>query len=143
MSFIALHRWEGTVLSVEENSFTCLLKDLMHPESSDEVASLPIQDVQDEDLSLLAVGAVFYYEEGYFDNPEGGLVTLIVGLLFLIVFETNQMDKVIPVYLMGFGLTQIIYNFVNPKERPHSSRNYNKILMTFFIFELIIYLLIR
>ena len=56
-----LQDWEGIVESVGNEFFTARLRDLTNNEVyPSETAELPIEDISDDDLQLLRVGAVFY-----------------------------------------------------------------------------------
>ena len=69
-SFQALQKWEGSVLSVGKESFAARLVDLSQPRT-DEEAEFAIEEVPPSDRSLVAPGAVFYWQIGYFDAPGG------------------------------------------------------------------------
>ena len=68
--FIALQRWEGTVLKVDGDTFWARLVDL-RTQTADEEAELFVEDVSDSDRSLLREGAVFYWSIGYRDHVTG------------------------------------------------------------------------
>ena len=60
-----LQDWEGVVETVEGEIFTARLRDLTSNEPyPSETAELPIEDISDDDLELLRVGAVFYLTVG-------------------------------------------------------------------------------
>lgn len=62
-SFKVLRKWEGKVLSVGADSFVARLADLSGEESAEE-AEFPVDEISDEDLKLMGVGAVFYWSIG-------------------------------------------------------------------------------
>ena len=69
-----LQRWEGIVEAVDEGDkiFTARLYDLTIDEPyPSEIAELLIDDVSDDDQSLLQVGAVFYLTVGYSVRVSG------------------------------------------------------------------------
>lgn len=68
--FIALQRWEGTVLKIEGDTFWARLVDL-RTQTADEEAELFVEDVSDSDRGLLREGAVFYWSIGYRDHVTG------------------------------------------------------------------------
>lgn len=68
--FVPLQKWEGTVLQVLEDSFFARLVDLTN-DDVDEEAEFPMEEVSDADRSLIAPGAVFYWNIGYIDNISG------------------------------------------------------------------------
>lgn len=69
-----LKRWEGVVETVDETDgvFTARLYDLTNDEPyPSEIAELLIDDVSDDDRSLLQAGAVFYLTVGYSERVSG------------------------------------------------------------------------
>jgi len=68
--FVPLQKWEGTVLQVLQDSFFARLVDLTNG-GVDEEAEFPVEEVSDADRSLIAPGAVFYWNIGYIDNISG------------------------------------------------------------------------
>lgn len=69
-TFIALQRWEGTVLESSEETFIARLHDLSS-DGPDEEVELLIEDVPDEDRPLVEPGAVFYWSIGHLIKPSG------------------------------------------------------------------------
>jgi hypothetical protein len=63
--FIVLQRWEGTVSSQDDGTFTAVLRDLTDPTQPDEEVNLPFTEVADDDRMLACPGAVFYWAIGY------------------------------------------------------------------------------
>jgi hypothetical protein len=68
--FVPLQKWEGIVLQVFEDSFFAQLVDLTSG-GVDEEAEFPVEEVSDADRSLIAPGAVFYWNIGYIDDISG------------------------------------------------------------------------
>ena len=69
-----LKRWEGVVETVDEDDgvFTARLYDLETDESyPSDMAELLIDDISDDDRSLLQAGAVFYLTVGYSERASG------------------------------------------------------------------------
>ncbi|MCH8028524.1 MAG: hypothetical protein IH874_01145 [Candidatus Dadabacteria bacterium] len=69
-TFISLQKWEGTVLSVKKDYFEARLVDFTG-NGPDEIAEFSINEVSADDLELLHLGAVFYWNIGY-HNIKGG-----------------------------------------------------------------------
>ncbi|MBI1894643.1 MAG: hypothetical protein HYS14_11080 [Candidatus Rokubacteria bacterium] len=70
--FIVLQKWEGTVISIEKDEFTAVVRDLTNPRHPEEQVTLLLGDVADGDRQLLAPGAIFYWAMGYKVNLFGG-----------------------------------------------------------------------
>lgn len=68
--FMALQRWEGVVIECREETFLARLTDLT-AEGTEEEVELLLADVPDEDRSLIAAGAVFYWAIGYRYEASG------------------------------------------------------------------------
>jgi hypothetical protein len=62
--FVALQRWEGIVTECRTETFLARLSDLTADGVEEEI-ELPLSDIAEEDLSLVALGAVFYWSIGY------------------------------------------------------------------------------
>ncbi len=56
--------WIGYVTEIREDSFTARLTDTSN-DTTDEIADFDLQDVSKDDLSLLTLGATFYWSVGY------------------------------------------------------------------------------
>lgn len=69
-TFIALQRWEGTVIECTEETFFARLHDLSS-DGPDEEVELLMGDVPDEDRPLVEPGAVFYWSIGHLIKPSG------------------------------------------------------------------------
>jgi hypothetical protein len=69
-AFLALQRWEGVVTECRNDTFIARLTDLTAEGPAEEV-ELSISDVSPEDLSLVELGAVFYWSIGYRDDASG------------------------------------------------------------------------
>ena len=66
ITFYALQEWEGYVVEIGDEVFTCRLVDLTAGEPSEtEQVDLPISDLTDEDRGRLREGRVFRWSIGY------------------------------------------------------------------------------
>lgn len=63
-SFISLNKWEGIVTDISKEKFTALLLDLKEG-GAQEMMEFLKEELSDEDLPLLRIGAVFYWNIGY------------------------------------------------------------------------------
>lgn len=64
--FLTSQKWEGTVISVGEETFFARLRDLTDRVTKDEdEAELPTRDVSPDDMELFKTGAQFYFSVGY------------------------------------------------------------------------------
>ncbi len=68
--FLASRKWEGAVISIEDETFHARLVD-MSEQAEDEEAEFPISDVSDDDRALLQEGANFYFSVGYLVSESG------------------------------------------------------------------------
>jgi hypothetical protein len=68
--FISLQAWEGVVLEVMSDSFMARLVDLTN-RGADEEAELPMNEISDDDKTLVRPGAIFYWDIGYHTNYSG------------------------------------------------------------------------
>ncbi len=69
-TFISLQKWEGTVIELDKNTIVAKLVDLTHNEH-DEIAKLPMEDVQKDEQQLVKPGAVFFLNIGYMISKSG------------------------------------------------------------------------
>ena len=70
-AFRLLQQWEGTVTELAEEEFTAELRDLTDPANYREEATFDLDEVSPDDLSLLALGAVFRWSIGYRTSAAG------------------------------------------------------------------------
>ena len=71
-SFNPLQEWEGYVTSVDDSSFTAELLDITNPSvDTREEAQFPKEELSDQDLRQLKVGAVFRWSIGYVRSQSG------------------------------------------------------------------------
>jgi hypothetical protein len=70
-TFVTLQTWEGEVREIRDEEFDAILRDLTDPAKQDEVVTLPIDDVSNDDRALLLPGAVFYWSIGYSTDEYG------------------------------------------------------------------------
>jgi hypothetical protein len=68
--FNVLQQWEGTVLDTSDREFSASLRDLT-AQLPEEVATFDVAEVSEDDRSLLAPGAVFYWALGYETSATG------------------------------------------------------------------------
>ena len=68
--FDVRQKWEGYVLEVGEDSFLARLIPLKGDETELE-AEIVLEEIDLEDRDLLEAGAVFYWNIGYLDRPDG------------------------------------------------------------------------
>lgn len=66
---ILLQLWEGTVLGLENDEFTAVLRDKTDEDRPDEEVVLGTDEIDPEDLKLLRLGAVFYWSVRYEQGP--------------------------------------------------------------------------
>ena len=64
-TFISLQEWEGVVEEVGEDSFDARLVDRTQDSPDEVLEDFPLDDISEEDRSLVAPGAVFYWCIGY------------------------------------------------------------------------------
>lgn len=69
-NFISLQKWRGTVLKVYQDCFLSRLVDIQQ-DVPDEEAEIYLDEISDEDLSLIEPGSVFYWSIGYHIDPSG------------------------------------------------------------------------
>lgn len=69
-SFTSLQKWKGYVTSFNEEIIFAQLTNLTNT-SSAEFAEIPVEEISNEDKDLLSIGAVFYWNIGYYDNETG------------------------------------------------------------------------
>lgn len=62
--FQVLQKWEGTVEEIDGETIHVSLKDLSH-KGVDEEAFLDFNDISQDDLPLVKLGAMFYWSLGY------------------------------------------------------------------------------
>lgn len=68
--FNCIQKWEGIVLSIENNSIYTRLYDISN-RGFEEEAEIPIEEISDDDHELIAEGAVFYWSLGYLKKKNG------------------------------------------------------------------------
>lgn len=68
-----LQQWEGIVTAVAVDAFFADLQDVGDSSQPLEVVEIPIEEVPEDDRSLLVEGAVFYWSIGYETSPGGTL----------------------------------------------------------------------
>jgi len=66
---VLLQVWEGTVVKVDKDEFTAILRDKTEESHPDEEVVLSTEELALEDLELLRLGAVFYWSIRYEQEP--------------------------------------------------------------------------
>lgn len=69
--FIALQKWEGTVIELENGIIRAEIRDLMRREQAIEEITFSFEDISQSERSLVLAGAVFYWTIGYVDTATG------------------------------------------------------------------------
>lgn len=71
-SFAAVQEWEGVVTEIRSDLFLAELVDITaQAREANELAEIPIEDIQEQDQELLAVGAIFRWVIGYHRTANG------------------------------------------------------------------------
>ncbi|MBU1170506.1 MAG: hypothetical protein KKD44_13165 [Proteobacteria bacterium] len=70
--FQLLQLWEGRITQINNEDFSAIIVDKTHPEFNDELVTIDIEEITPAELSLLQIGAVFYWSIGYADYPGRG-----------------------------------------------------------------------
>jgi hypothetical protein len=60
-----LQKWEGAVSSVTGDEITAIVRDLTNRSYPDEEVTFSLDEVPESDRSLIAPGAIFYWNLGY------------------------------------------------------------------------------
>jgi len=68
--FNCIQKWEGIILSIENNSIYTRLYDISN-RGFEEEAEIPIDEISDDDHELISEGAVFYWSLGYLKKKNG------------------------------------------------------------------------
>lgn len=70
--FLSLQEWEGVVTSISHDSFSAELTDVDQGKLvAEEIADFLLEDLSDEDRSVIRVGSVFRWNIGYSVSPSG------------------------------------------------------------------------
>ncbi len=110
-------KWEGWVVSVEEESFKCHLQDLTDIDNPREEAIIPFSEVSREDLDLISEGAVFYWYIGYEDSPKGRTRFSFIRFRRLPAWSKSDFDR-------AEKLASEYYELLNPENiRAKERRN--------------------
>lgn len=64
--FIAIQKWEGFVVEIQNNNILVKLNDLTDP-GIEEYGEFTFEDINPSDLELVKPGAIFYWSLGYED----------------------------------------------------------------------------
>ena len=89
--FITLQKYEGTVLRIEGDGFVARIVD---PATVDEDfdAEFALEEVTPSDRHLLIPGAVFYWNLGYLDRPEGRVRASDLRMRRLPTWSQDELD---------------------------------------------------
>jgi len=91
--FTSFIKWRGVVLKIYEDCFLCRLVD-QDGNSPDEEAEILLSEISDEDLQLIAIGAVFYWSIGYQTNPSGSRTRFsIIRFRRLPVWRSEELSE--------------------------------------------------
>ena len=69
--FIALRKWEGTVVEVENEVCRARIRDLTREDEAEEEITFPIDEISKSDRALVARGSLFIWLIGYSDKADG------------------------------------------------------------------------
>jgi hypothetical protein len=69
--FIALRKWEGVVVEVENDVCLARIRDLMREDEAEEEITFPIDELSKSDRPLVAKGSLFIWLIGYSDKANG------------------------------------------------------------------------
>jgi phage FluMu protein gp41 len=95
-NLLPLQQWEGVVTRVLSDEFTITLRDLTHPGSPEEEATVPVAEVTLEDRRLLVPGAVLYWSIGYQTIRASGQVQRVsdIRLRRLPAWSKRDLERV-------------------------------------------------
>lgn len=92
-SFIVIQKWIGTIVSVGKGDFIAKLEDVTAGGTTEEV-TLPIDNVEEDDISLLSVGAIFYWSIGYEVSRSGRRKSSIIKFRRQPKLTQNQLNRI-------------------------------------------------
>lgn len=69
-NFVSLQKWEGYVISIENDIINARVIDLT-TEGVEEIVQIYFDDIPNDDIDLVTPGAVFYWSIGYLDMITG------------------------------------------------------------------------
>ena len=91
--FTSLKKWRGVVLKTYKDCFLCRLVD-QDGNSPDEEAEILLSEISDEDLQLIDIGAVFYWNIGYQINQSGSRArSSIIRFRRLPVWKAEELSE--------------------------------------------------
>jgi hypothetical protein len=95
-NLLPLQQWEGVVTRVSTEEFTVTLRDITHPETPEEEATVPIAEITREDRRLLVPGAVLYWNIGYQTIRASGQIQRVseIRLRRLPAWSARDIDRV-------------------------------------------------
>lgn len=89
--FIVLQKWQGYVTGRAETTFRARLEPLTG-EGPEQVAEIYVNEVDEQDQTLIEPGAVFYWTVGYHDKPSGRERTSIIRFRRLPTWSAHEID---------------------------------------------------
>lgn len=90
--FKILQKWEGYVINVGRESFWARLIPIVG-EGNDQDAEILIDEIDEEDRSLLEPGSLFYWSIGYLDRPSGRLRASLIRFRRLPLWSQDDLGK--------------------------------------------------
>lgn len=90
--FRAIQKWEGHVTRVGQDTFHARLVPIKGV-GSDQEAEIYLDEIKEEDHSLIELGAVFYWSIGYLDRPSGRLRASLIRFRRLPVWTKREIKK--------------------------------------------------
>jgi len=88
--FKALQKWKGVVVEVRQDTFLAQLVSI--DENSSQEAEIYIEEVGQEDRTLIESGAVFYWTIGYLNKPSGTLGASIIRFRRLPTWTKRELE---------------------------------------------------
>ena len=91
--FVSLQKWEGTVTDKKEDFFNARLIDLTG-NAPDEEAEFALEEVDEDDITLVQIGAIFYWSIGYYKAKHGQRQrTSLIRFRRLPVWTASEIEK--------------------------------------------------
>lgn len=92
--FRAIQKWEGHVFEVGRDTFHAVLVPITG-QGAELEAEINLEEIQDDDRTLIEPGAVFYWSIGYLNRPSGRLNASIIRFRRLPVWTGRQISEAI------------------------------------------------
>lgn len=90
--FETLQKWEGYVTNIKKDSFIATLIDLKN-QVPDEEVEIGFEEIAKEDMELVKLGAVFYWNIGYHERHSGRERSSIIRFRRLPVWSQDEIDS--------------------------------------------------